>query len=267
MYTAMLKSNFLNCCTIVMHRAKVMDAGLFDPMFRRLQDRELWVRLLRQGHTFIGSPASLVRYRVHSESLSTNGSGGVQAVLALAEKHFGIDDGQHNAWSAEKRQAYSGVYRYCALTMLIRQQEWRACAQYLLKALQIDPSLADDVDLFYELSLGSQPPGYRGSPQKIDLFANAEQIDRMLADLSPLLEDAGLSSLHRRVQGTAFYALGLVAFHLRQFPLGRDVLGRALLSRPDLSCNLHFWRTWSKLICGYSSYRYLSKVRKALKGI
>jgi glycosyltransferase involved in cell wall biosynthesis len=267
MYAAMLKSNFLNCCTIVMHRSKVMEAGMFDPEFRRLQDQELWVRLLRQGHTFIGSSATLVRYRVHGESLSTNGSGGVQAVLALVEKHFGVDDGNRQAWSTEKRAAYTGAYRSCALTTLIRQHDWKSSSQYLWKALQIDPHLADDVDLFYEFALGSQPPGYRGTPHKIDLFANAKQIDRMLADLSPLLEDAGLRSLHRRVQGTAFYALGLVAFHLRQFPLGRDALGRALLSRPDISRNLDFWRTWSKLICGYSSYRRLSKVRKAFKGI
>lgn len=264
MYAAMLKSNFLNCCTIVMHRANVMDAGLFDPLFRRLQDRELWVRLLRQGHTFIGSPACLVRYRVHSESLSTNGSGGVQAVLALAEKHFGIDDGNHNAWSAEKRQAYSGAYRSCALTMLIRQQDWKACAHYLLKALPIDPSLANDVDLFYELSLGSQPPGYRGTPHKIDLFANAKQIEHLLADLSLLLKDAGMSSSVRQVQGTAFYALGLVGFHLGQFSFGRDALGKALLSRANLSRDLRFWRTWCKLILGYSGYSHLSRVRKML---
>lgn len=267
MYRAMLKSNFLIPSAIVMRRSTIVAEGMFDPAFRRLQDRELWVRLLSKGYKFIGSSACPVYYRVHGSSLSNDPQGGVRAVLALVEKHFGSDDEQWAQWSEEKQRAYSGAYRSCALTMLIRQRDWKASAHYLSKALAIDPSLANDVDLFYEFSLGSQPPGYRGTPHKIDLFTNAKQIDRMLADLSPLLEAAGLSSLRRPVQGTAFYALGLVAFHQKQFPLGREALGKALFSRPDLSRNLNFWRTWSKLLCGYSSYRHLSKVRKALKGI
>ncbi|MBX2998551.1 MAG: glycosyltransferase [Caldilineaceae bacterium] len=267
MYRAMLKSNFLIPSAIVMHRSTIVAEGMFDPAFRRLQDRELWVRLLRKGYKFIGSSDCPVYYRVHASSLSTDPQGGLHAVLALVEKHFGSDDGQWKLWTEEKQRAYSGAYRSCALTMLLRQHDWKASAHFLLKALEIDPSLADDVALFYEFSLGSQPPGYRGTPHKIDLFANAKEIESMLADLSPLLEDAGLLSLHRRVQGTAFYALGLVSFHLREFPLGRNAFGKALLSRPDLFCNLTFWRTWSKLVCGYRGYRHLSKVRKALKGI
>jgi glycosyltransferase involved in cell wall biosynthesis len=263
-YRAMLKSNFLIPSAIVMRRSTIVDAGMFDPAFRRLQDRELWVRLLRQGRLFVGSPECLVHYRVHGSSLSTDPRGGVQAVLALVEKHFGPDDGQWVQWSEEKRSAYSGAYRSCTLTMLIRQHDWKASAQYLLKALEIDPSLAADVDLFYELSLGTQPPGYRGTHHKIDLQANAKQIDRFLVETVSLMKDQFPPSLHRQVQGTAFYALGLVAFHQKQFPLGRDALGKALFFRPDLLRNRQFWGIWSKLLLGYNGYYRLRTLRKAL---
>src|SRR5690606_3248420 len=94
MYRTLLKANFLIPSTIIMRRLVVLAAGLFDPDFRRLQDWELWVRLLRQGYRFIGTSACLVRYRIHDSSLSTDPAGGQRAALALVEKHFGPDDGQ-----------------------------------------------------------------------------------------------------------------------------------------------------------------------------
>lgn len=267
MYSALLKSNFINCCTVVMRRAAVMTSGLFDPAFRRLQDRELWVRMLRQGHTFIGTAACLVRYRIHDSSLSTDPTGGIRAVLALAAKHFGPDEGHPADWSTEKRQAYSGAYRSCAITALVRQHNWQSCAHYVRLALQIDPTLAVDLAFFYELALGAQPLGYRGTPYKTELTADCEQIEHFLHQLLQPGTAQVLPLLYHQCRGTAFYALGLSAAHRGDFALSRVALGKALFSRPELGRAFSFWRTWSKVWLGYPGYQRLRALRKSLAGI
>ena len=54
LYETLLRYNFLIPSTIVMNRSVVASAGFFDVAFRRLQDWELWIRLLKQGRTLRG---------------------------------------------------------------------------------------------------------------------------------------------------------------------------------------------------------------------
>jgi glycosyltransferase involved in cell wall biosynthesis len=234
MYMAMLRANFLIPSTVMM-RCSVAQANLFDVAFRRLQDWELWVRLLRQGYQFAGRADSLVRYRIHDASLSTDPAGGQNAARALLEKHFGTDEGQWDTWAADKRRAYGGYYRYCALiASLIRQGDWRSCAAYLRKAFQIDPSLAIDLDLFYDLVFGAQPAGQRGDPRSVDLSQSARAINDLhhLIFQPPL--PPGLANVQRQAYGTAYYALGLVAYNRGERSLSRRFLFKALCFRPEL---------------------------------
>lgn len=231
MYETLLRANFLNCCTILMRRSAVMEAGLFDQTLRSCEDWDLWLRMLPK-HSFIGTSACLVRYRQHSSSLSANTTGMQQAVRAVIEKHFGTDDEQWPSWSADKRRAYGGVYRYHLLTSVQRQNDWQAATVHLGRALQADPTLAEDLDLFYDLALGSQPPGYRGTSYQLDLENNAMSILGMLeAVFDPA---SGLESLRRQAYGTAHFALGLVAYNTGQRTLCRGFLLKALCYRPDL---------------------------------
>jgi len=231
-YEHLLRGNFLIPSTIVMRRSVVTAAGLFDQNLRSCEDWDLWLRLLPE-HLFIGTCECLVRYRLHKGSLSANPNGMQQAAQTVIEKHFGSNDGQPHAWSAEKRRAYGGLYRYHLLTSLQRKGDWQAGALYFRQALQADPTLATDLDLFYDLALGTQPVGYRGTTYQLDLEANALGLRRLMKEV---LGSTGAPTvkLHRRALGTAYYALGIVAYNTGKVSLGRHFFVSALYQRPEL---------------------------------
>jgi hypothetical protein len=122
--------------------------------------------------------------------------------MAIAAKHFGVDDGQPELWTRQKRLAYGATYRIHALSPIRRQNNWQDSAFYLGKALESDPTLANDLDTFYQLALGAQPMGYRGSNEKIDLEGNASKTMSLLHEIFQA-KSPGLQSLERQVYGMA----------------------------------------------------------------
>jgi glycosyltransferase involved in cell wall biosynthesis len=238
-YSTLLRANFLIPSTVVIRRAILMSVGLFEQTDRAIhgcEDWDLWLRIA-SDHKFVGSYRILVRYRLHGSSLSSNPSNMQQAVRAVIEKNFGPDDGHPENWPPEKRRAYGGVYRYHLLTSVQRQKDWQAAKTYLSRALHFDPTLAIDLDLFYDLALGNQPPGYRGSGQHLNLDENAIHVEDMLAELFCEPESAELQPLRSLLLGTAYYALGLVANNIGERSICRRFFTRAIRYRPDLVKN------------------------------
>jgi glycosyltransferase involved in cell wall biosynthesis len=235
MYWTLLRANFIIPSSIVLRRSVAMVNGLFDLSFRRLQDWEFWLRLAKTGHKFIGVKTCLVRYRLHSSSLSMDSKSGNLAAKALAEKHFGPDDGNSSTWSDEKRRMYGGVYRYHALmSSLLRERDWRSCADNIRRGFLIDPTLATDLDLFYELSLGQQPLGYRGTNHDINIGLCAAHVKELLDNIFEDSQYSELERLKRVAHGTAYYALGLLAYNLDLPPVSRIFLAKAIGHRKDL---------------------------------
>ncbi len=240
MVHTLLRYNFLVPSTILLRRTAAEDAGLFDPHFRRLQDWELWLRMLQAGYGFVGTAERLVRYRVHGDSLSTDPAGGQEAAHRIAWKLFGPEEGSPAGWPAEKRRMYGGVYRYKAITSLQAspaphgQGNWEAAGKALHRALAIDPSLAESREFFYELSLGAQPIGRRGAQHSVDLEANG----RALLEALSRGGNSGLpGSLLRRARATALASLALAAYHAGDRRLARRWAAAALISRPPLAAS------------------------------
>ena len=192
------------------------------------------------------------------------------AAKATIEKHFGPDDDRRLTWTAEKRRAFGGLYRYYALTTVQQREDWTAAARWVAEALRVDESLAGDLDLFYDFALGSQPPGLRGSRTGLDLRSNAEQIELMLqavfgtnsgaaaADLAPLANTA---------HGTAYFALGLVAYHLREFSFSRHLLLRALYFRPELARDRRLMANLVKSLPGRALVERFTEAGNAVESI
>lgn len=218
MYTALLRHNFLVPSTILMRRTSVEDAGWFDPEFRRLQDWELWLRMLQAGYRFGGLPDRLVRYRVHSSSLSANPSTGHQAARRMAAKLFGPEQGSPEGWTWDKRRSYGGIYRYQAISSLQYQDDWQAASRFLIRALQVDPSLAASDELFYELVLGRQEMGQRGPKHSPDLAENGR---RLLDALRRAPADSLAAQVLRKARGTACTALARAAYQAGNLKLAR----------------------------------------------
>jgi glycosyltransferase involved in cell wall biosynthesis len=235
-YPQLLRANFLIPSTVLIRRSVLTTVGLFEQTLRAIhgcEDWDLWLRIA-PDYAIIGTSASLVRYRLHANTFSANPTRMQTAVRTVIEKHFGADDGQWQSWSSEKRRAYGGVYRYHALTSVQRQCDWPAAALYLRQALQADPTLASDLDLFYDLALGAQPSGFRGAAHQLTLQANAHQLDATLATVFDLATTSLPEQVRTQTYGTAYLALGLVAYNSDELGLSRRFLSKALWAKPML---------------------------------
>ena len=265
MYAALLRANFLIPSTIFLRKMAVVGAGYFDPAFRRLQDWELWWRMLQLGYGFVGTEEILVRYRVHDNSLSADAAGGQRAMLDMVEKHFGKEEERTPDWPWDKTRAYGGAFRYHALNALQRQRDWVSCASYLRKALQFDPALALDISLFYELALGTQPLGYRGSIHFLDMEENASEIEQLLYRLFRDPCPAAVKLLHAQVHSTAYSALGMAAYHTEQYALSRRYLPDAIRIQPELVRNRKLTGMWLKSLLGPARLNWLRYLRNGYR--
>ena len=254
----LIRANFLIPSTVMMNYGVIKSDELFDINFRRLQDKEMWVRLLKQGYYFRSLPEVLVKYRIHGESLSVDFISGRQASMAFTVKHFGADDGKPESWTRQKRLAFGGTYRHHALSAIRRQNNWQDSAFYLRKAFESDPSLANDLEIFYQMALGAQPLGFRGSNEKIDLEGNASKtvslLNEVFQDRSP-----GLQSLRKKIYGMACYAIGMCAFNTGNYALSRRYLGLAGKYRPGLWFSSDLASRWLKSWLGK---RWIAKLRR-----
>lgn len=263
-YGTLVRANFLIPSTILMRRQEVVDAGLFDPQLRSCEDWDLWLRLGPNAR-FIGTPAQLVRYRLHDVSLSTNLTGMHQAAQAVIAKNFGPDDGAYQQWSLLKKRAYGGLYRYFALTLVQRQNNWAAAAPLLCTALQIDETIATDIDLFYELAWGNQPVGYRGTTHDLHLAGNIAQVEQMLKTINTTGAAQALpawAGRYRRVCGTAYYALGLACYNTNHLAESRRFFLAALRHRPELGCDGRLRGNLMRSFVGSKALQWLRQVRR-----
>jgi glycosyltransferase involved in cell wall biosynthesis len=253
-----IRANFLIPSTVMMNYETIKSGDYFDVDFRRLQDKEMWIRLLKQGYYFRGLTEILVKYRIHDESLSVDVASSRQALMAIAVKHFGMEDQDPQLWSRQKRLAYGAIYRHQALAAFRRQNDLQEGALYFGKALENDPTLADDLDCFYQLALGSQPRGYRGSNEKIDPEGTASKIMSLL-DETFQAQSPRLQSLRRRVYGMACYAIGLCAFNTGYFALSRRYLTLAGKYRLEMWLSYDLASRWIKTWLGN---QWLAKLRR-----
>ncbi|NSW52307.1 MAG: glycosyltransferase [Anaerolineae bacterium] len=245
MYEVLLRTNFIIPSTVLARRESLQAAGSFDRNLRSCEDWDLWLNILERGGQIMGYPTVLVQYRIHGTSLSANVATMQHSHHAVIQKHFGPDDQQYERWNDLKRFAYGGLYRYQLLTNIQRKQDWQGSA-ILEKAFLADPSNCSDIDFFYDLALGSQPVGYRGSRLKLNLEDNVRNLQQLLDGLfSEVIHPHNPLQPRRRViLGTAYKAVGMLAYNTDRYAMCRKYLRHALWQQPALLFN-------EKWICGY----------------
>lgn len=251
MFETLLKANYLIPSTITARKDVIADAGYFDQTLSACEDWDLWLRIA-PDHQFVGTNKILVRYRVHSESLSSDVDRMRQAKLAVVEKQFGVNDGLLSNWSLKKRRAYSGLFRYLLITALQREGNSETGVENLQKALSVDSSIVTDLELFYELALGNQPAGYRGSKEKIDIHSNAEKVLKLIREAFHSIEKTHLDKFKSNVFGTAYYGIGMVAYTVEDLEYSRHCIWRAGKHRPSLWFASDFTSIFIKSMLGHS---------------
>ena len=238
-YQSLIRANFIIPSTMVIKRSTLISNGLFEQNNRDIhgcEDWDLWLRILSHSpeSKFIGVPKCMVRYRLHGNSLSDKPEKMQNAVRAVIRKNFGDENGDIESWSEDKKKAYGGVYRYNLLSSIQRQNKWDRADEYIQKALSVDATISEDLALFYDLALGNQMPGYRGSQDGLSLETNSRNIDRVLKNAFSNSNSHAIIEYRKRTFGTAYMALGLVAYNAGKMRLCRQSLLKALYYHPRL---------------------------------
>jgi glycosyltransferase involved in cell wall biosynthesis len=270
-YWTLLRKSFIIPSCVLMRRHVLLSEGLFETSPRSIhgcEDWDLWLRLSPK-YQFVGTAVRLARYRLHPDTFSARREGMQIAVQAVIEKRFGLDDGCRQGWSREKRRAFGGVYRFHALSS-VRGDDWQTAAVHLRKAMTSDPTLALDRDLFYDMSFGSQPSGYREPTEFLHLETTRRRIGQLLGKVFRSPCSPELKSVRRKTFGTANLALGLAAYNSGFLPMSRKLLLSALRYRPELWRDLLLLGNLGKSILGITTlktlreYRSRAAVRKSI---
>lgn len=74
--------------SVVMKRCLWEDVGGFDPTFRYVEDREMWIRCARTGAPFVYSGVNTCLYRKHASALSRHGVAMALASARVFEKNI-----------------------------------------------------------------------------------------------------------------------------------------------------------------------------------
>ncbi|MCX6967385.1 MAG: glycosyltransferase family 2 protein [Verrucomicrobia bacterium] len=114
--------------SVVLRKTLWACTGGFDPTFRYVEDREMWLRCARAGGRFVFTGANTCLYRKHGEALSTHSAAMAIACARAFEKQLD--------WSAIpqklRRRSTSGAW--IAAARILQRSEPRTAGEYLVRA-------------------------------------------------------------------------------------------------------------------------------------
>ncbi len=249
LYDRLLDGEFFVPSAVVTRRACFEHVGLFDEALRASEDWDMWLRVAH-SYRFAGIPKPLANYRIHTSNMSKNPEHMLHYQLLVVNKQFGPPTGPPANWPIERQRAYAAVYRYAA-TGFLQQGNRQLGQDYLRLALEANPRLSASLDLFYELGCVDQPLGWRGNLGHLNLEANAALLLSALDSIFSQAElPARLQGQRRTVFGSAYMALGLLAYGSDRPRQARSYLGQALITNPRLGHRGQLWAVLARSLVG-----------------
>jgi hypothetical protein len=119
----------------MVRRKALLDAGLFNESFRRVEDYELWLRLA-QEHQFCMVPDSLTLYERQPDSLSRNVAAMLMAQIEVLEPLLNQPLTPTQRANLKKRLGRT----YFALSYEMRDRDGRQAVSLAWRSLRTDPS-------------------------------------------------------------------------------------------------------------------------------
>ena len=249
-FTAFSKGNPFPVHAMLVRRSCLEEIGGFDEDLSACEDWDMWMRLSSR-YPVVTSRALLALYRVNPGSMSSDQDRMLTNRLAVLRKHFDMPEDQIETWSWPSKDAYGRAL--CATVIeFLQVRDLESAASLLAKAYATAPWLAEDRDIFYELALGDQPRGIRGSRNRIEI----EECARGLNELLDLVQAMGIaepkaSNLIDKARVTAMLSLSKLAYLVGDQAKTKRLLRRALSQQPHLiadssvlglllRCYLHF---------------------------
>lgn len=116
--------------SVLMRRKLWEQVGGFDPAFRYVEDRDMWLRCARAGGRFAYTGEETCLYRKHTAALSTHAPEMAEASAAVFEKHLDWEaiPADLRRRLASETWAAAGKLRQRRQPLLARRNFLRACA-------------------------------------------------------------------------------------------------------------------------------------------
>ncbi len=208
----LLRANFLIPSTVVLARKAVVAADLFDESVPGVEDWDLWLRLSSRAG-MVGSNHCGTEYRIHAASLTKTRLAYAGTRPERSSKNTSVLMTAPPSTGPRTNAGHTEVSTVIASSQAssTRKTQRRAAILYAGTAYR---SIYADLDFFYDLALGCQPVGFRGTANHLDLEANAARLESLLVGL---VDDPGLGAAVREARRTAYKALGLVAYNTGEY--------------------------------------------------
>jgi glycosyltransferase involved in cell wall biosynthesis len=132
---AMLRENIVSVGTTLFRRSCAEAVGLFDEVFRNIEDKDFFLRLLVAGYEFFYLNDVVTIYRQHASNKSSNVDRMIAARLRLIEKMDKTIPARHDVrtmWPGIRRQMLRHVSQEAAEKCLERGDYWSALRHALM---------------------------------------------------------------------------------------------------------------------------------------
>lgn len=214
-------------------RECVVDAGSFDEKLTACEDWDLWIRVAAEKREFkvIGEP--LVSYRLHDSNTILDLDRMEASATFVLQRAL-------QKWSTEtfefREEALGRLYLRHSIKRAGAGQIERA-ARFFASGIHIYPSLLEDTNTYYQVLCASQPDGYKGTSEHLDLeygerFAGAS-LDETFAspDLDLGMNKSQAWSKTYETLGKLYYSAGRMRTS-RRFMLKAIRTNQALIKEP-----------------------------------
>ena len=123
-YTELFERNFIPCSSVLIRRACLDVAGVFDPSLRRAADYDLWLRVARE-FSVAYVPYPLLIYRRHGANATSDPWENYQADLIILRRHW--RDGGLALGSCRRRRRLAAASYEMARSAMDRRRWGHAC--------------------------------------------------------------------------------------------------------------------------------------------
>lgn len=263
LYATLLQGGFFPPLCMFVYKYCYEQAGMFDRTFQGCADWDMWLRISKR-YTIIGTDRLLARYRIVPTSMSSDPVHMLNDQLAVLQKHFGDEIVQASEWTKTRREVYGRVYLRTG-TDYFRQSSEDQARKYLREAFKICPELFENLDVYYELAYSTQPRGFRGDVQTL----NIKRMARLLEDtLKAFFDDseisAKLAAYKSLTFANAYLVLGLLSYRAGEFGYARRFLTSSLVTHPRNGFNTRLLSILAKAMLPVSLVRYLKNRRQTM---
>lgn len=254
---ALLVENF-GLASALVKRDWVERVGGFDETLTAAEDWDLWIRLAAENCVFAPVPEALIYYRMHDANTVQNWlhmeSHG-RLVLMRALERYAARTAPYRQNALARQQFRHAIQRSV-------HRDIPGAIQCLSDGFRIYPPLCQEPAVYYQAFCSTQPRGYEGTDQFIDLEIGAALVFGALANAFHDTSSSELNAMRSKAYALAHETLARLYYKRRELKPARQHFWRALQIQPSRAREIQFALRFSKALVPLGVLRNLERVRQ-----